>query len=100
MTIKERLDELKSQIDKLDEERKTLELAWTDDVKKTVNEPKFDIYSKKADKILEKVSDKYTPLIVDIEDQRIELVDEYNYLIDRLKKLEAEEKLKKNEEND
>lgn len=100
MTIKERLDELKAQIDKLDQERKTLELAWTDDVKKTISEPKFDIYSKKADKILEKVADKYTPLIVDIEDQRIELVEEYNYLVDRLKKLEAEEKLKKNEEND
>ena len=49
MTIKERLDELKEQIAKLDIDRENIAKAWADDVKKTTSEPKFDIYSKKAD---------------------------------------------------
>ena len=95
MTIKERLDELKAEIAKLDEERANVAKLWADDVKKTTSDPKFDIYSKKADKKLEKVADKYTFMFVDIDKKREELVDEHNYLIDRLIKLQEEEKAKK-----
>ena len=100
MTIRERLEEIKAEIAKLDESRANVEKAWAEDVKKTTSDPKFDLYSKKADKILEKVADRYTPLFLDIDEQRDEFIDEYNRLIDKLVEIQEEEKAKKSEEND
>ena len=83
--MEEKLNALKKRIDKLDADRKILEVHWAEDVKVASDDPKFDPYSKKAGKIYRKIADRYTPMFVDIDDEREELVNEYNALIDKQK---------------
>lgn len=90
MTIRERLDELKPMIDKLAADRKLIETQWAKEVKAATESPKFNVYSKKADKIFRKIADKYTPMMVDIDFERDELVAEYNDLLKRLQKLQED----------
>lgn len=83
--MENKLNTLKKRIDKLDADRKILEKHWAEDVKVASAAPKFDPYSKKAEKIYRKIADRYTPMFVDIDDEREELVNEYNAIVDKLK---------------
>lgn len=85
MEKEERMKEIKARIEKLDADRKVVENNWAQEVKVVADNPKFDAYSKKGAKILRKIADKFTPMFIDIDDEREELVSEYNAIIDSLK---------------
>lgn len=95
MTKGERLAQIKARVEKLDADRAIIEKNWADDVKKTVEDPKFDAYSKKGEKILRKIADKYTPMFIEVDDERDALVAEHNAIIDSLT-----EKKKDSKKND
>lgn len=84
--MEEKIKALKKRIDKLDADRNILETHWAQDVKEASSDPKFDPYSKKGEKILRKVADRYTPMFIEIDDEREELVDKYNALVDKYNK--------------
>ena len=88
MTIRERLEEIDNELKKLEEDKSNLHRFWAQEIKAEMDKPKFDMYSKKGEKLLVKVSDKYTPLIIDIDEKSEELIDEYNYLVKKLENLE------------
>ena len=88
MKIKERLEQIKSQVDKLDNDRSIIEEKWIEEIQKETSNVKFDAYSKKGKKKILSITDKYTPLICDIEEERNELTDEYNNLAKKLEKIE------------
>ena len=88
MTILERLKEIDREIERLDEDRANLQKYWAEEIKAEMDKPKFDMYSRKGEKALLKISNKYAPLFVDIDDKKDEFIEEYNYLVKRFENLE------------
>lgn len=80
--LDKKIEELKKQIENIDIELSVLRKNWAADVKDLSNNPDFDMYSKKGERELVKIGEKYVPLFADIEEKRFNLVEEHNKLID------------------
>ena len=83
MDIKQ-LDGLEKQIQNVENEIDVLQKSWAEEVANLSKKPNFDPYSKKGQKILNQVAEKYVDLVSDAEDRHDELVDEYNKIIKEL----------------
>ena len=92
MSGKERLKEIEDRLKKLESDRAIIEKHWIDDVKETTTKPDFDVNSKEAEKVLLEVADRYTPLFFEIDNEYKELCNEYNSILNELKKQEKNRK--------
>ena len=72
------LEGLKKQIKTQEKELNILTKNWANEVKIVSSEPGFDVYSRKGEKKLELIAEKFAPLIVDAQDKLNALIDEYN----------------------
>ncbi len=75
------------QIDALLAEIKNIEHLYSDEIAALKKRKGFYLYSDKADKEMEKIAEKYAPLLVEKENELQKLTDEnYNYLTEKKKK--------------
>ena len=86
MEIEEQIEKLAKEIEGLDAEIEKVQGEWLDEVKEYSSKPNFDNYSKETQKMFRKISDKYTPIIAELEAERELLIEEHNSLIDELEK--------------
>lgn len=74
------------QIDALVEEIKNIQQLYADEIAQLKNTKKFSLYSDKADREIEKIAEKYAPLLVEKENELQKLTDEnYNYFTEKKK---------------
>lgn len=78
---------LKKHIKTQEKELDILMKNWAQEVKMVSQTPGFDVYSRKGEKALEKVAEKFAPLINDAKDRLNLFIDEYNALVDEEEKI-------------
>ena len=81
MTNQERMNEIDERIKKLDSDRRIIEDHWVAEIKSVSGSENFDPNSKDGEKILLEVTEKYTPLLAEIDVEKEELIYEYNSLL-------------------
>ena len=83
---------LEQKINNVDEEITVLNKNWAAEIAQLSKDPSFDAYSKKGEKKLAEVAEKYVDLIVDAENRHDELVDEFNKIVAEMSAAEQSNK--------
>ena len=78
-------------IESIDKERANVEKQWIKELKEATTKPKFDAYSKKGEKVIKKITNKFSPIFFELDSEREILVARNNEIVD-----EFEKKSKKN----
>lgn len=85
------LNAIKDRIESIDKERANVEKQWIKELKEATTKPKFDAYSKKGEKVIKKITNKFSPIFFELDSEREILVARNNEIVD-----EFEKKSKKN----
>jgi len=90
MKKEEKIKTLRQRIEEIDKERENVEEEWAKAVKELSDKPSFDIYTKKGENQLKKLTENFTPIFFELDEERRELVEVHNSLVDELQKKSEE----------